>query len=530
MPILLVLLLILLRPLGAETIDPYPMPDRVYCDVEAQIAFRCPYEWTMPNQYEGEFLPAGVKTTVVVKGEAMDIETWVTGADGKPTPILRHVGYQRSSLPGGLAIDAGLEEVGVFIAGKGLTWTTIDYYRVDPQRPFAVPTWAMPGIEVLEGSSKQTRCLIVATPERIDMLVADATRETAAVDRVFASAEVLATGLKSQAKPGKDANPAKPAKSSKAKGPRAMTWRESQWRKGMVIEGGRSVKPTKVKTGVAWNVCWEVESEHYHLTGNKDPQLLLQRAQLFEALYRAYAKIYEPEAMPPVKFEVHCFNQAAQYEEAVQVWFDPGFVVQRNGSINGGFFVPHLLSLWLYEQSGELGGESMAIEHVGAHECSHQFLHMACNGSRHVPTWFNEGLAVYFENGVFRGNEFVLRAPSRIDTLKEQYARRGRTLMPLGEYLDYHGPIAADQYGEVYAMVQFWVFGTCDPDPINCNHKDCGLKRFRQYWLALKQGEDGAKAFERIFLADLIRINGTRAAALGVWERAQLEFVKKRLK
>ena len=527
MRIMLVLLLAVFMKLEAETKDSSLMPDRVYCDVEAQIAFRCPYEWTMPNQYIGEFMPAGVKTTVMVRGEPQEIETWETGADGKPVTILRHVGYPRAALPSELAADAALEDVGGVIAGKGLVWTKIDYYRADLQRPFATPTWAMPGIEVLEGTSNQVRCLLIATPERIDVLIADAKKSPDVIDRVFASAEVLATGLKSKAKPGKEV---KPGKVSKGKGPRAMTWREAQWRKGMIFESGKPVKPTKAKTGVPWRACWEIETEHYHITGNKDPQLLYQRGQLFEALYRAYAKIYEPASMPPVKFEVHCFDTAGQYEQAVRTWFNPDFEVQRNGSINGGFFVPHLLSLWLYEQSGELGGESMALEHVGAHECSHQFLHMACNGSRHVPTWFNEGLAVYFENGIFRGNEFVLRSPTRIDALKEQYAKRGRPLRPLGEYLDYHGPISADQYGEVYAMVQFWVFGTCDPDPISCNHKTCGLKRFRDYWLALKQGENGTKAFERIFLADLERIHGNRAAALAIWERAQVEFVLKKLK
>jgi hypothetical protein len=518
MPFFFALLLAMVVPFAVAAQDGYAMPDRVYCDVDAGISFRCPYEWTMPDQYVGAFLPAGTKKTVVVKGEPREIETWVTGPDGKPKPILSHVGSWRDALPDGLNDQSTLGEIGNTLVGGDLVWTELDYYRADPQRPFAVPTWALPGIEVREGAGKEVRCLLIATPERVDLLIADGTRDQAAMDRVFASVEVLATGLRTKAKPGKEAKAARPAKSARTKGPARMTWRDAQVRKGMVFTGGRSVKPAKTNTGVPWSDCWEIETEHYHITGNKDPQLLLQRGLLFEALYRAYAKIYEPAAMPPVKFEVHCFDTADQYEEAVRVWFDPDFVVQRPGSINGGFFVPHLLSLWLYEQSGELGGESMALEHVGAHECSHQFLHMACNGSRHVPTWFNEGLAVYFENGVFRGNEYVLRSPDRIDELKAQYARRGRTLVPLSEYLDHHGPIAADQYAEVYAMVQFWVFGTCEPDPESCNHKRCGLKRFREYWQALKKGENGTQAFERIFLVDLERIHGSREAALAVWE------------
>jgi hypothetical protein len=100
MPIRIALMLALLVQVVAAA-DVYKMPDRVYCDVEAGISFRCPYEWTMPDQYVGEFLPAGTKKTVVVKGEPREIETWVTGRDGKPKPILRHVGFSRAALPPG---------------------------------------------------------------------------------------------------------------------------------------------------------------------------------------------------------------------------------------------------------------------------------------------------------------------------------------------------------------------------------------------------------------------------------------------
>jgi hypothetical protein len=193
--------------------------------------------------------------------------------------------------------------------------------------------------------------------------------------------------------------------------------------------------------------------------------------------------------------------------------------------------VPSLLSLWVYEESGELGGPEFTIEHVMAHECSHQFLHVTCNGSDHIPTWVNEGLAVYFENGVFQGGEFQIRSPTgRINELKQDYQQQHSTLAPLDEYLSHHGHISAAQYGEVFAMTHFWVFGTCRPDPQLCKHKDCGLRRFRDYFQALKKHEDGAKAFERIFMDDMIKAQGSREKAIDVWQKALMDYVQNKLK
>jgi len=276
---------------------------------------------------------------------------------------------------------------------------------------------------------------------------------------------------------------------------------------------------------VAWSDGWDIETEHYHVTGHTSSARLLAHGAYLEALYRTYAELYEPDRMPPLKFEVHIFNRKSDFDAAAAAY---GMnTAMGGGGITGGFFTPGLLSLWVYEESGSLGGEDFSVEYVTAHECSHQFLHLACNGSEHVPTWFNEGLAVYFESGVFENNQFTVRPPrEQISRLQTLYAEQKRMLTPPATYLDHHGHIAVDQYGEVYAMVQFFVFGTCGP---GCRHKNCGRSRFRDYWQALRNHDDGAKAFERIFLDDMIKAKGSREAALKAWEQALLTYVKRGL-
>jgi hypothetical protein len=278
-----------------------------------------------------------------------------------------------------------------------------------------------------------------------------------------------------------------------------------------------------------WKSGWQLETQHYHISGDVSPEILVSHGAYLEALFRAYTRFFEPDAMPPYKFEVHIFATYDEFLTCSAAWGNP--IGIGPGEVVGGFFVPELLSLWVYEESGRVGGEAMAIEHVMAHECSHQFLHLALGGSDQVPTWLNEGLAVYFESGRFQGGEFRIEPPTgRVDELKEIYAREHTTLWPLDRYLDHHGPIAAAQYGEVYAMTSFWLFGACNPDPANCPHRNCGLSRFRQYWQALKKHEDGAKAFERIFMADMIRSQGGREAAVAKWQELLLEYARTRLR
>ena len=178
--------------------------------------------------------------------------------------------------------------------------------------------------------------------------------------------------------------------------------------------------------------------------------------------------------MPPYKLKIHIFNTQEDFMTAAAAH---GFPV---GQTVGGFFVPTLGSIFAYEESSKWGGDSFSVEHVLAHECSHQFLHVTCNGSDHVPTWINEGLAVYFESGIFKNGTFVIQPPrERIARLKDLYDRMHRPLVPLNAYLGNYGHISPDMYGEVYAMTSYWLFGSCDGgDPATCKHKNCGLSPF----------------------------------------------------
>lgn len=488
----------------------YPMAARVWCDPVAGISFRYPYEWLCADQVTGALhRPNGPNTSLYSR---MSGTQWSI-IDGKPQFDVRPFSYLNDQLPAGLNAQSSLSEIGNAIAESVLTWENWDYYRSSPRRPFAAKNFAPLGITGAIGHDDQGCCLILKHGNRYSGV-----RLSGAPDNPELKNTIILDSFEVLSKSGG--------------GSRAMTWRENQCKKNQVAcADDRMV--TSIPSGKAkpttWANAWQIETEHYHITANRSPARLAFLGLYFEALWRSYSKVFLPTSMPPIKSEVHIFERASEFEGCSKEWQSPTFVVRHGNEIMGGFFSPLHLSMFLYEENEALVGPTGSVEHVSAHECTHQFVHLACNGSHHVPTWLNEGLAVYFENGVLRNGEFQTKLPiKRLEQLKTTYAQTKSTLWPLDKYLDYHGGIPADNYGEVFAMTYFWVFSDQN-SPKKPGVKN-GKDRFQEYWNALKEKEDGSQAFERIFMADMIAAQGSREAAIKLWSKKLLDYVKNGLK
>lgn len=521
----LLLLVLISVACWAETDEnPFPMRWRVYCDTRSADSFRYPYELFPDDQYKCDLRRMGAMMRMVKRSVTTtdtDASTPLTDKEiaeqfmPADRPEVHHFAY----LPEDMS-KAGLttlQSVGDKEAGDSLQWSPYDYYKADPARPFADPRWADEGIEAMLGEGKDVCALVVRHGEHVSGLVLTGKADSAQNQRIIASFEVISCGHKLK-------------KGDKL--PRRPHW--TNWAaahcNGKVFDAtGKLAYPTSHAQPTDWRNAWEIQTEHYHVTTDFNPYRLLGHGVYLEALFDAYSKLYRPETMPPYKFEVHIYSTYREFLDASADWGNP--IPVGPGQIVGGFFQPKLLSLWVYEESGQRGGESFSVEHVMAHECSHQFLHVVCNGSDHIPTWINEGLAVYFEAGVFQGGQFVLRRPvERIQRLQQMYEMTGTTLWPLDKYINHHSFISADMYGEVYAMTMFWVFATCEPDFQHCPHKHCGYARFLEFMKALRNHEDGNKAFERIFMVDMIKQYGSREAAVAEWQKDLLLFVKSNLK
>lgn len=484
---------------GADT---FPMRWRVFCDYADGVCFRYPYNYYIPEQYIGGLSRNGGFQSTTSIGREMEI-------DGKKVMVFEEVEKKQAAydvrcmsgalndLPSDLRAKPLAEvadhlavEAKMIEAGSTIEWKSYNYYNVQ-NRPHGDVEWAPVGIEAVIGEGSGVCGVALKHGQRVSALLLTGGLTDHDNQAIVDSFEVLAT-----------------------KGKDTINWREGQTRQGRVINADG--KPQKVDNAkikpLSWARGWEIETKHYHVTTQVSPQKLMEYGAFLEGLYKAYADVYDPDQIPPYKMEIHVFNTWSDFASGAAA---NGIPV---GPTTGGFFVPSLLSIFAFQDTFEhFRSSSFTLEVVLAHECSHQFLHCTCNGSEHVPTWLNEGLAVYFEHGKFQGGKFQIMSPTdRINRLKAEYGRNKATLMPLDQYLNHYGHISPDQYAEVYAMTHFWIFGS-----------ESGKKRFKEYWLALKAGESGTDSFERIFMADMIKVQGGRDEAVQKWQAALLEYVKR---
>ncbi len=99
-----------------------------------------------------------------------------------------------------------------------------------------------------------------------------------------------------------------------------------------------------------------------------------------------------------------------------------------------------------------------ATWHAVQHEGFHQFMYASVG--RGIPVWANEGLAEYFGDGVWTGDQFVvgLIPPGRLAALNADIA--GKRLKPLSDMMRTHhevwnAELKAENYVQAWAMVYF---------------------------------------------------------------------------
>ena len=470
---------------------PSDMRWRIFCDTASGTAFRFPYEFTIPDQYRGALRRSGTVSISYPKGTSPEKvrellkQAWKSADKAD----IRHLHLAVADLPTGLsAADVGgvlKHLVGADIA-ETAAWSW--YEEGNALRPHADPRWAPKGILAVTGTGAKHCAILLRHGDSFSGLIATGKPTDPVTQRIFASFEVL-TGS----------------------GRERSTWRAAQGRKGQVFDGsGKALSASANKpASVGWAGAFETETEHYHLTCTASPARTAYYAAIMENLYKAYAGIFDPDQVPPYKLEIHILADQPEFQaRAAKGGFPIGPGVM-------GFFAPGQLCIYAFDQIPP--GIATECENVLAHEASHQFLHVTCNGSDHVPTWINEGLAVYFESGVYKPGQLQWKPPSkRLAQLKQAYATQRDTLMPLEDHLKHYGHIPGDVYAEVYAITHFWIYGVKD-----------GKRRFKLYWNALKEGEDGTESFERIFMEDLIKANNGRSNAFEAWKKALLTYVTK---
>lgn len=198
----------------------------------------------------------------------------------------------------------------------------------------------------------------------------------------------------------------------------------------------------------------ELNTRHYHIHTDLDDTLARDLGLRMDAMYDEYSQrlaIFKGSGkVPPL--EVYLFHHERDYTH-----FTGGRL--RN---SGGVFLPTRNSLAAFLD----GPGRDQLRRNLQHEAFHQF---AFNGiSPGLPVWLNEGLAQFFEEGLWNGDGFVLgeAPPRRIRQLQADL--KGDRVIEFGKLLSMTGEQWArrlsasredgiTQYNQSWAMVHFLV-------------------------------------------------------------------------
>ena len=196
----------------------------------------------------------------------------------------------------------------------------------------------------------------------------------------------------------------------------------------------------------------EINTRHYRLHTDLDDDFAQNLGQLLDNMYDEYAQrlaVIAGGAEIP-RLEVYLFRTQKEYLK-----FSHGRLKNT-----GGVFVPdqNLLAAYL-----EIQGRD-GIRRTLQHEAFHQFAFNAI--STDLPIWLNEGLAQFFEEGLWNGDGFLLGEvpPRRIRKL--QYDLKYDRMIPFATLLSMTGKEwsqrlwasradGATQYSQSWAMVHF---------------------------------------------------------------------------
>ncbi len=159
-----------------------------------------------------------------------------------------------------------------------------------------------------------------------------------------------------------------------------------------------------------------VETEHYILhtaQGPADVREAVLRTDVLYDTFRSYFGEFDDRAS--TKQPIYIFTTHAAYSEATGVR-------ESSGLYNGAA---------LYVSSEHRAGER--TWRTVQHEAFHQFAHRVIRAR--MPVWVNEGLAEYFERGLFTGDAYVFGVVTEEE--RREVARRinARQFKPLSELM-----------------------------------------------------------------------------------------------
>jgi hypothetical protein len=231
-----------------------------------------------------------------------------------------------------------------------------------------------------------------------------------------------------------------------------------------------------------------LRSAHYLVHTDLEQSLAEEMAQRLNAMYDEYARRLAQftAANSDEKFEVYLFAKRDDYMRLTQNRFPN----------TGGIFMSgrNLLAAYLEGQGRD--GLRRAIQH----EAFHQFAFTAI--SQEMPIWLNEGMAQYFEEGIWTGAGFTFGQvpPRRLRQLQHDVGKKQlvpfRTMLAMTDEqwtknLTTDAARGATQYNQAWAMTHFLIHAANGDSA----YRPLLIKMLRR----LHEGQGGSEAFVQSF-------------------------------
>ena len=234
----------------------------------------------------------------------------------------------------------------------------------------------------------------------------------------------------------------------------------------------------------------QLDTRHYLIHTDLDPDLAANLGQRLDAMYEEYNQrlaLFRTRGAIP-RLEVYLFRTQRDYS-----------AFTRNRLQNsGGVFLPQQNRLAAF--LGDQGRDQ--LRRTLQHEAFHQFAYNAI--APDLPVWLNEGLAQYFEEGLWNGDGFLLGEvpPRRVRQLRADL--QSERLVPFGDLLtmtndQWARRLAASrqdgvtQYNQSWAMVHFLAMAQ------NARGEYLYRARLLQVLNLLHKGASGEDAFRLAF-------------------------------
>lgn len=241
--------------------------------------------------------------------------------------------------------------------------------------------------------------------------------------------------------------------------------------------------------GRAWAEVEPIVTTNYIVYCNSTEENARYYADVMEALYKAYDKVFIE------KFWPRKFRKSPRSDVYIHANHQQFMDWTGNGPGIGGFY--NLLRQDVTGYHGSFGSTG-STEEVLAHEGTHQFEGMIFKDLRFLPIWFIEGLAVYFGDGSKIGRRKV-----EINQIPRDRLVGLQQAIEDGSYCDLRKLLRVPQqrfsgffYGHAWGILYWCIYGNQAPVKAWTTKENTGGKVLED-WLYHVQEMDGMCNYEK---------------------------------